>query len=127
MSIAGSVSKNSVKARMAGNAAASDVYEEKLIALIRTQPDAAIEMVAALPESVRARLAFFCYQRRHFHDLGLQIASTCSLGGLEDVAGAAGTVMFNQSRDFTRAAEQKKPASVSIARNGRVISLAQFA
>lgn len=127
MSIANSELENSGKARVAGNAGTSEFYEEKLIALIRTQPDAAIEMVSALPEGTRARLAFFCYQRRHFHDLGLQIASTCSLGGLEDVAGAAGTVMFNQSRNFTKTVEQKKPSGVSIARNGRVISLAQFA
>lgn len=107
--------------------AANEIYEERLIALARTQPDGAAEMVSSLPEGMRARLAFFCYQRRHLHDLGLQIAANCSLGALEAVAGAAGTVMFHQSRAYAKEAAVAKPAGIALARNGKVITLAQTA
>lgn len=107
--------------------ASNEIYEERLIALARTQPDGAAEMVSSLPEGMRARLAFFCYQRRHLHDLGLQIAANCSLGALEAVAGAAGTVMFQQSRAYVKGAAIVRPSGIALARNGKTITLAQTA
>jgi len=116
-----------VAQKHSGYSAASEIYEEKLIALARTHPEGAVEMVVSLPEGMRAKLAFFCYQRRHLHELGLQIAAKCSQGALESVAGAAGTVMFHQSRSAAQAPAAEKRSNISIARNGRSITLAHCA
>ena len=42
----------------------------------------AIEIAKTLPESQRARLATFFYNKSHLHALGLMIASTCNRGSL---------------------------------------------
>ncbi|MGE3245407.1 MAG: hypothetical protein AB7F96_05465 [Beijerinckiaceae bacterium] len=73
---------------------------ESLIAFIRENPYAeAMDQIASMPESARARLAFFCYQRRHLHGVGLDIAKTCSRGALAEAAGVAGETLYRQSRN----------------------------
>jgi len=67
--------------------------------LSRASAPNAVEIAAGLPEDQRARLAVFCYRKRHLHPLGLRIASTCSLDALLRAAGTGGEVIFNQSRD----------------------------
>ena len=59
----------------------------------------AVEIAATLPEAQRAQLAVFCYRKRHLHELGLKIASTCDLNSLLQAAGTGGEVIFKQSRD----------------------------
>lgn len=61
----------------------------------------ALDYVRTLPESARARLAVFFYQRRHLRSIGLDIAQTCSRGTLAEMAGGAGDVIYKQSRDPT--------------------------
>jgi hypothetical protein len=73
---------------------------EELIAFMRDNPFAeALEMVETMPESARARIAVFFYQRRHLRNVGLEIAKTCSRGSLNEAAGGAGETIFHQSRD----------------------------
>ena len=62
-------------------------------------PPDAVEIAKSLPEPERARLAAFCYYRRHRHALGLMIAASCSRGALVKAAGHAGRAIFDQSRD----------------------------
>lgn len=64
-------------------------------------PDA-VEAVEDMPESQRARLASFCYNKRHLYSLGLMIASTCSRSSLVNAAGNAGEAIFRQSRDAAK-------------------------
>ncbi len=62
-------------------------------------PPNAVEVANALPEAQRAHLAVFCYRKRHLHELGLMIASTCSCNALMEVAGVGGRIIFEQSRE----------------------------
>ena len=59
----------------------------------------AVEVAEALPIKQRARLAAFCYKRRHLRPLGLLVASTCDKRTLVDILGYAGESLFEQSRD----------------------------
>lgn len=73
---------------------------EEFIAYMRDNPyAAALEQIETMPESARARLAVFFYQRRHLRNIGLDIAKTCSQGSLNDAAGGAGETIFEQSRN----------------------------
>ena len=75
----------------------------------------AVEIASALPEAQRAQLAVFCYRKRHLHELGLKIASTCSCNALVQAAGTGGQVIFDQSRDpdATLAKENLPPSHAS--------------
>ena len=92
--------------------------------LLRAAPPEAVEIAKALPEPQRARLAAFCYNKRHLHVLGLMIASPCDRDALIAAGGSAGHVIFQQSRDpdKTLAAESqpsgsRPPKPVSLARS----------
>ena len=63
-----------------------------------SNPSDAAQIAARLPEAQRAQLAAFCYERRHLHQLGLLIASTCDRPALRKAFGLAGDVVFKQSR-----------------------------
>ncbi len=78
--------------------------------LTSSEPQEAIEIAKQLPLQNRARLAAFCYGRRHLNHLGLLIASTCDRMTLKRTMGTAGEVVFRQSRDVekTLAAERGK-------------------
>lgn len=85
--------------------------------LAQAEPVDAVEIAKELPLQNRARLAAFCYARRHLNHLGLLIASTCDLMTLKRVMGTAGEVVYRQSRDVekTVAAERgKRSASNNI-------------
>ena len=83
--------------------------------LAQAEPKDAIEIAKDLPLENRARLAAFCYARRHLNHLGLLIASTCDRMTLKRVMGTAGEVVFRQSRDVekTLAAERGRRSSDS--------------
>lgn len=78
--------------------------------LAQAEPADAVEIAKELPLQNRARLAAFCYARRHLNHLGLLIASTCDLMTLKRAMGTAGEVVYRQSRDVekTLAAERGK-------------------
>ena len=70
--------------------------------LAQAEPVDAIEIAKELPLQNRARLAAFCYARRHLNHLGLLIASTCDLMTLKRVMGTAGEVVYRQSRNVEK-------------------------
>ncbi len=73
--------------------------EELVGRLYRSPPRDAVEIAKSIALPQRSRLAVFCYGRRHLHELGLMIASTCDRTSLVQAAGNAGGVIFDQSRD----------------------------
>ena len=83
--------------------------------LAQAEPADAVEIAKDLPLQNRARLAAFCYARRHLNHLGLLIASTCDLMTLKRAMGTAGEVVYRQSRDVekTLAAERGKRSASS--------------
>ena len=87
-------------------------------------PDAT-EIAKTLPSDQRARLATFCYNKRHLHALGLLIASTCDRDDLVDAGGNTGELIFEQSRNAEKvlSAERMPPGS----RPAKPISLARSA
>ncbi len=99
------------------------VTEKLLGELHRSTPPDAVDIAKDLPEPQRAKLAAFCYNKRHLHALGLMIASTCERASLIAAGGSVGEMIFQQSRDpdKTLAAEQQPLGS----RPPKPISLAQ--
>jgi len=83
--------------------------------LAQAEPVEAIEIARQLPCENRARLAAFCYARRHLNHLGLLIASTCDRMTLRRAMGTAGEVVYKQSRNVekTLAAERGKNSASS--------------
>lgn len=63
------------------------------------------ETLQRLSDRERARLAVFCNARQHLRELGLRIAATCDEPALVRVAGAAGSILFMQSRSPRRREE----------------------
>ena len=98
------------------------VTEELFGQLRRASPPEAVEIAKDLPEPQRARLATFCYNRRHLHALGLMIASSCDRRALVDADGTVGDTIFHQSRDPDKTLSQEAPPSGS--RPQKRISLA---
>ncbi len=97
------------------NETAIPVPENLFGQLAEAEPIDAIEIAKQLPLENRARLAAFCYARRHLNHLGLLIASTCDRMTLRRAMGTAGEVVFKQSRDVekTLAAERGKNSAAS--------------
>ena len=83
--------------------------------LASAEPADAVEIAQQLPLQNRARLAAFCYARRHLNHLGLLIASTCDLMTLKRTMGTAGEVVYRQSRDVekTLAAERGRRSTAT--------------
>ncbi len=102
----------------------SPVAEPLFSQLLRTSPPEAVEIAKDLPEPQRARLATFCYNKRHLYALGLMIASTCNRSALVKAGGRVGDAIYNQSRDLdkTLSAEIHPPSS----RPRKQISLARI-
>ncbi len=98
--------------------------------LAQAEPADAVEIASQLPIANRAKLAAFCYSRRHLNHLGLLIASTCDRMALRRAMGHAGDVLFKQSRDVekTIAAERGRQASstkITLATAANVVPLRQ--
>ncbi len=81
------------------------ISEELLGEMHQSAPGHAVDIANDLPEPQRARLAAFCYNRRHLHQLALSIASTCDKQHLEAAAGSLGGVMYHQSRSIDLSSE----------------------
>ena len=74
------------------------VSEALFARLIRADAGAVRDLVAALPEGARARLALFCNARAHFRDLGHTIADTCSEVVLMREGGQAGLFLADRNK-----------------------------
>ncbi len=78
--------------------AACPVSLDVLGQLYRSDVHARSEMLLAVPEGQRARLALFCYNRAHFRELAVAIAATCDPEALVALAGTVGEVLSVQCR-----------------------------
>ena len=92
--------------------------------LHKSNPAEAAVIAATLPEVQRAQLAAFCYKRKHLSHLAIMIAATCNRHSLVTAMGAAGGVLFNQSRDPEKAIAELRKAAGETAR--KAVSLATF-
>ena len=81
------------------NEAACPAPEPIVARIMHADPKDAAEIARELPEENRARLAAFCYARKHMNHLGLLIASTCSMPALRRAFGTAAPVVFRQCQD----------------------------
>ncbi len=71
---------------------------DQLGELYRAPRGSVAYMLAGTSEDLRARLAVFCYGRRHFRDLAFAIAETVTEIRLAHLAGNLGQVLIQQSR-----------------------------
>jgi adenosylmethionine-8-amino-7-oxononanoate aminotransferase len=85
--------------RYAPNEASCPVALELLALLLRSSRERIEEVVDRLPQQQRAALAAFAYGRSHMRALGLIVAAQCDERSLTMVAGTAGEVLFEQSRN----------------------------
>ena len=66
--------------------------------LMRTEADAVPDLLDAIPETTRARLAVWLYGRSHTHEIGVRVAATCEGATLRRAAGIVGNALFDLSR-----------------------------
>ncbi|MEM1317690.1 MAG: hypothetical protein AAGF29_05440 [Pseudomonadota bacterium] len=104
------------------NEATAPIPQDLFGQLASAEPKDAVAIAAELPLENRARLAAFCYARRHLNHLGLLIASTCDRMALRRAMGSAGDIVFQQSRDV-----EKTMAADRSRRQGKGITLATAA
>lgn len=112
------------------NETAIPIPENLFGQLANAEPVDAVEIAKQLPLENRARLAGFCYSRRHLNHLGLLIASTCDRMSLRRAMGKAADVVYQQSRDVekTIAAERgsrSTSSKVTLATAANVVPLRQ--
>ena len=94
------------------------VTDQLLGEIYRSDANGLNELVATVPPAARALLAVFCYRRAHLASIGLAIAATCEEVDLTSLAGNAGAMLFERSRNV-------KPPALTDARasNRRKITL----
>ena len=106
------------------NEKAIPIPENLFNELVHAEPVDAVEIARQLPLENRARLAKFCYQRRHLNKLALLIASSCDRMTLRRAFGTAGDIIFHQSRDVEATiSEQEKANKITLASSANVVSL----
>ena len=110
------------------NEKAIPVAESLFSELVGAEPKEAVEVARSLPLENRARLAAFCYSKRHLNHLGLMIASTCDRMALRRAFGTAGEVVFRQSRDVEKTLSQQKKSraeatKITLAKSANVVAL----
>ena len=66
--------------------------------LMRTEATAVPDLLDAIPETTRARLAVWLYGRSHTHEIGVRVAATCEGATLRRTAGLVGNVLYDLSR-----------------------------
>ena len=99
--------------------ASCPVPVEQLGELYRAPPGAVAYMLVGTSEDLRARLAVFCYGRRHFRDLAFAVTETVTETRLAQLAGTLGRVLVQQSRagivNFDREPTGRSRGPVSLA------------
>lgn len=76
--------------------------------LYRASPDGLHALVESISPRARALLALYCYKRSHLSSLALAIASTCQKGDMVAAGGQLGAVVFEQSRQAPKEAQEKR-------------------
>lgn len=110
------------------NEKAIPISESLFNEMLHCEPAEAIEVAKKLPLENRARLAAFCYARRHLNHLGLLIASTCDRMALRRSFGTAGEIVFKQSRDVEKTLGElrkgrEEATKITLANSANVVSL----
>ena len=85
--------------RYAPNEANCPIALELLALLLRSNQERIEEIIGQIDPQQRAALAAFAYGRSHMRALGLIVAAQCDERSLATVAGIAGEILFEQSRD----------------------------
>jgi hypothetical protein len=76
------------------------VSDVLLSRIYRADADELRAIALALPESVRASLAVFCYQRAHLRDISRQIAAVCDPVTLARSGGSMGLAVLAASEEL---------------------------
>lgn len=71
---------------------------ETVGSLYRAEPDAFPDLVEAIPEATRARLAIYLYGHSDTRELGLQVAAACAANALKYAAGPLGEAIYMLSQ-----------------------------
>ncbi len=87
------------------NEANCPVAESELAQVNGTDPQNIMEIGSKMPPMQRARLAQFCYHRKHMRELGLRLASMCTLPELKAAFGRGAEVIYQQTRDIEATVE----------------------
>jgi hypothetical protein len=95
------------------------VHDELLGELYRASKVGLPALVAAVPPTVRAMLALFCYHRSHLHSMGLAIAASCDEDDLVRLGGRVGSTLFLRAQEAP-----EPPPLASPNANRRKITLA---
>ena len=93
---------------------------ELLATLLRMDGSVREDEIKTLAPPVRARLAFFCYNRVHLRTLAFDVALSCELRELRLVAGVKGDLLYAQAEEFRKSGGERS-------RKGKVITLARRA
>ena len=112
------------------NEASIPVPENLFGQLTQAEPKDAVEIARQLPLENRARLAAFCYGKRHLNHLGLLLAATCDRMSLRRAMGNAGDVVFKQSRDVEKTLgeatkDRQSSSKITLATAVKVVPLRQ--
>ena len=75
------------------------VRDELLGEMYRANEGGLPRLVESVSPDVRARLALFCYRRRHLHSLAVAIASSCNDRDLIENGGRGGSTLYALSRE----------------------------
>ena len=109
------------------NEASIPIPENLFGQLTQAEPKDAVEIARQLPLENRARLAAFCYGKRHLNHLGLLLAATCDRMSLRRTMGNAGDVVFKQSRDVEKtlgeAKEKSSTSKITLATAANIVPL----
>jgi hypothetical protein len=93
------------------------VSEEVLGLLYSADPVRLAELIATIPLSSRAQLAWYCSRRAHLAAIGRAVASHCGEWELERAAGKAGVRLFEEAQgmhDFASFSPRtRRPVSLS--------------
>ena len=92
---------------------ACPVADQLLGDIYRASAHGLNELIATVPQSARALLALYCYRRAHLASIGMVIAATCEEEDLISAGGNSGVMLFQQSREISRA------GLIGIRANGR--------
>ena len=95
---------------------------EILALMLRSDDRARQDLILELPGAVRARLAFFCYNRVHLRPLAFRIASLCDLPELRLLAGTKGDLLYSQATErglFEDGEPQQRRKGVTLAKTAR--------
>lgn len=95
---------------------------EVLALLLRADERLKPGLIQEIPGPVRARLAFFCYNRVHLRTLAFEVTAQCDLRDLRLLAGTKGDLLYMQATEkgqFEDSDSGSRRRGVTLARTAR--------